>query len=174
MVTLQHKERTHISSISGPVETFFADIYSADLVASLWASEVWRVMQAARFTAESLPSLPELIGISFNAWITTRQQLNPSHECVCISNACKQCSDILICDKQTIDLSSLNVQLWMWIWLRFIWGFGYLTPRTCCTLIRTLTLWAHTHAHTARKSGLFIGTYVRVERTFSCPYSCLR
>lgn len=108
MVTLQHKERTHISSISGPVETFFADIYSADLVAPLWASEVWRVMQAARFTAESLPSLPELIGISFNAWITTRQQLNPSHECVCISNACKQCSDILICDKQTIDLSSLR------------------------------------------------------------------
>uniref|UniRef100_A0A3Q3KIQ9 Uncharacterized protein n=1 Tax=Mastacembelus armatus TaxID=205130 RepID=A0A3Q3KIQ9_9TELE len=23
-------------------------------------------------------------------------------------------------------------------------------------------------------NGFFIGTYVRVERTFSCPYSCLR
>ena len=36
------------------------------------------------------------------------------------------------------------------------------------------TLGTHTHTHTARRSGLFIGTYVRVERTFSCPYSCLR
>lgn len=96
--------------------------------------------------------------------------------CLCISYVCKQCSNILVCDKQTPDLSSLRqmFELWMWIWLRFVWGFGYLTPRTCCTLIRTLTLWAHTHTHTARRSGLFIGTYVRVERTFSCPYSCLR
>lgn len=31
-----------------------------------------------------------------------------------------------------------------------------------------------THTHKAGRSGLFIGTYVRVERTFSCLYSCLR
>lgn len=44
-------------------------------------------------------------------------------------------------------------------------------------LKKTFTLWAvhtHTHALEAGRSGLFIGTYVRVERTFSCPYSCLR
>lgn len=44
-------------------------------------------------------------------------------------------------------------------------------------LKKTFTLWAvhtHTRALEAGRSGLFIGTYVRVERTFSCPYSCLR
>lgn len=32
----------------------------------------------------------------------------------------------------------------------------------------------HTDTQKAGRRGLFIGTYVRVERTFSCPYSCLR
>lgn len=42
-------------------------------------------------------------------------------------------------------------------------------------LKKTFTLWAvHTHTLEAGRNGLFIATYVRVERTFSCPYSCLR
>lgn len=40
-------------------------------------------------------------------------------------------------------------------------------PGTRCTLMKTLT-------HRTGSTGFFIGACVRVERTFSCPYSCLR